>query len=71
MPRAAVPDIYLKQNTVFPRYSVTLDWSLLDDGTLDDRYALATSVCIALGTNDLRVAEFAAEFGEVPDCELA
>jgi phage gp46-like protein len=53
MPRAAVPDIYLKQNTIFPRYSVTLDWSLLGDGTLDDRYALATSVCIALGTNAL------------------
>jgi phage gp46-like protein len=48
-----VPDIYLKQNAVYPRYSVTLDWNLLQDGTLDDRYALATAVCIALGTNAL------------------
>jgi phage gp46-like protein len=48
-----VPDIRLKQNAVYPRYSVTLDWNLLGDGTLDDRYALATSVAIALGTNAL------------------
>jgi phage gp46-like protein len=48
-----VPDIYLKQNAIYPRYSVTLDWNLLEDGTLDDRYALATAVCIALGTNGL------------------
>ena len=56
------PDITLKQNAIYPRYSVTLDWDLLDDGTLDDRYALATSVCIALGTNAL------ADFSEpLPD----
>jgi phage gp46-like protein len=48
-----VPDIYLQQNTFFPKYSVTLDWNLLQDGTLDDKYALATSVAIALGTNAL------------------
>jgi phage gp46-like protein len=50
---SAAPDIRLVQNLAFPKYSVTLDWSLLDDGTLDDRYALATAVCIALGTNAL------------------
>ena len=48
-----VPDIRLKQNTIFPRYSVTLDWNLLPSGALDDSYALATSICIALGTNAL------------------
>jgi phage gp46-like protein len=47
------PDIRLVQNLTFPKYSVTLDWNLLNDGTLDDRYALATAVCIALGTNAL------------------
>lgn len=53
MPNSLVPDIRLKQNVIFPKYSVTLDWKLLDDGTLDDSQALATSVCIALGTNAL------------------
>jgi phage gp46-like protein len=53
MATSAVPDIYLKQNAIFPRYSVTLDWNLLDNGMLDDRYALATSIAIALGTNAL------------------
>ena len=48
-----VPDVRLKQNAVYPRYSVTLDWNLLGDGTLDDRQSLATSMCIALGTNAL------------------
>ena len=53
MTPTVVPDIRLVQNLYFPKYSVTLDWKLLDDGTLDDKYALATSVCIALGTNSL------------------
>ena len=48
-----VPDIRLSQNVQFPKYSVTLDWKLLDDGTLDDSQALATAICIALGTNSL------------------
>lgn len=48
-----VPDIRLVQNTLFPRYSVTLDWQLLDDGTLDDSQALATALCVALGTDGL------------------
>lgn len=47
------PDIRLVQNLYFPKYSVTLDWSLLDDGTLDDTQALATALCVALGTNAL------------------
>ena len=48
-----VPDIRLVQNNQFPKYSVTLDWSLLPNGTLDDSQALATSICVALGTNAL------------------
>ena len=47
------PDVRLVQNVFFPKYSVTLDWSLLDDGMLDDSQALATAVCVALGTNSL------------------
>lgn len=46
-------DIRLLQNNQFPRYSVTLDWQLLMDGELDDTQALATAVCVALGTNSL------------------
>jgi phage gp46-like protein len=53
VPNVPVPDIRLKQNAIYPRYSVTLDWNLLQDGVLDDRYALATAVAIALGTNAL------------------
>ena len=53
MPNNNVPDIRLVQNNQFPNYSVTLDWSLLSNGTLDDTKALATAVCIALGTNAL------------------
>jgi phage gp46-like protein len=49
----AAPDIRLVQNAIFPRYSVTLDWQLLPNGTLDDTQALATAICIALGTNAL------------------
>jgi phage gp46-like protein len=48
-----VPDIRLVENNIFPEYSVTLDWSLLSDGTLDDTQALATAICVALGTNAL------------------
>ncbi|MBR0879611.1 phage gp46-like protein [Bradyrhizobium barranii subsp. barranii] len=48
-----VPDIRLVQNNVFPKYSVTVDWSLLPNGTLDDTQALATAVIVALGTDAL------------------
>jgi len=48
-----VPDIRLVQNNLFPKYSVTVDWQLLPDGTLDDTQALATAVIVALGTNAL------------------
>ena len=48
-----MPDIRLVQNNMFPKYSVTMDWSLLDDGTLDDSQALATAVIVALGTDRL------------------
>jgi phage gp46-like protein len=47
------PDIRLVQNLQFPKYSVTLDWQVMDDGTLDDTQALATAICVALGTNAL------------------
>ena len=51
-----MPDIRLVQNADFPNapaYSVTIDWSLLADGTLDDRDSLATAVIVALGTDRL------------------
>ena len=48
-----VPDIRLVQNDIFPKYSVTLDWQLLPNGQLDDSQALATAICVALGTNAL------------------
>jgi phage gp46-like protein len=48
-----MPDIRIVQNTWFPRYSVTCDWNLLSDGTLDDTQALATAIIVALGTNAL------------------
>lgn len=48
-----MPDVRLVQNTLFPKYSVTLDWMLLGDGTLDDTQALATAVIVALGTDRL------------------
>jgi phage gp46-like protein len=51
--RNNIPDVRLVQNTVFPKYSVTEDWSLLPNGTLDDTQALATSIIVALGTNAL------------------
>lgn len=46
-------DIRLVQNTAFPAYQVTVDWSLLGDGTLDTDQALATAVIVALGTDAL------------------
>lgn len=48
-----MPDVRLVQNTLFPKYSVTMDWSLLADGTLDETQALATAVIVALGTDRL------------------
>jgi len=48
-----MPDIRLVQNIEFPKYSVTVDWSLLSDGTLDDTQSLATAVVVALGTDRL------------------
>src|SRR5262252_8160155 len=51
-----MPDIRLVQNAIFPNapaYSVTMDWSLLGDGTLDETQALATAVIVALGTDGL------------------
>jgi phage gp46-like protein len=53
MAASSVPDIRAVQNLEFPKYSVTIDWKLLDDGTLDDKQALATAAIIALGTNAL------------------
>jgi phage gp46-like protein len=51
---ALIPsDIRTVQNTEFPKYSVTIDWQLLSDGSLDDSLALATAVVVALGTNSL------------------
>jgi len=52
-----MPDIRLIQNTnfLFPyaKSNVTVDWLLLDDGTLDETQALATAVIVALGTDAL------------------
>lgn len=48
-----MPDIRIIQNTLFPNYSVTCDWNLLADGTLDETEALATAVIVALGTDGL------------------
>jgi phage gp46-like protein len=48
-----IPDIRLLQNRFFPKYSITYDYSLKSNGTLDDSQALATAVMIALGTNAL------------------
>jgi phage gp46-like protein len=48
-----MPDIRLVQNIEFPKYSVTVDWNLLSDGTLDDTQSLATAVIVALGTDAL------------------
>jgi phage gp46-like protein len=49
-----LPDIRLIQSPeAFPKYSIPIDWLLLDDGTLDDSQALATAVIVALGTDRL------------------
>ena len=49
-----MPDIRLIQSPeAFPKYSIPIDWLLLDDGTLDDSQALATAVIVALGTDRL------------------
>jgi phage gp46-like protein len=48
-----MPDIRIVQNTFFPKYSVTCDWNLLADGTLDETEALATAIIVALGTDGL------------------
>lgn len=51
-----MPDIRLVQNTQFPNqphYSVTIDWNLLNDGSLDETQALATAIIVALGTDGL------------------
>jgi phage gp46-like protein len=52
-----LPDIRLVQDPRWPRYSVSVDWSLLDNGTLDDEQALATAVIVALGTNRLALPD--------------
>lgn len=46
-------DIRLVQSNLWPQYDVRSDWRLLDDGTLDERQALATAVIVALGTDAL------------------
>lgn len=47
-------DVRLVQQGEFPyQTEVSVDWLLLDDGTLDDTQALATAVIVALGTDGL------------------
>jgi phage gp46-like protein len=47
-------DIRLVQQGEYPlQTEVSVDWSLLSDGTLDDSEALATAVVVALGTDRL------------------
>ena len=47
-------DIRLVQQGEFPyQTEVSVDWSLLGDGTLDDTESLATAVIVALGTDRL------------------
>jgi phage gp46-like protein len=46
-------DVRLVQNTFFPAYEVTVDARIRDNGTIDDRQALATAVIVALGTDAL------------------
>jgi phage gp46-like protein len=48
-----MPDVRLVQNAFFPASEVQVDWSLRDDGRLDERQALATAVIVALGTDGL------------------
>ncbi|MBT1509399.1 phage GP46 family protein [Bradyrhizobium sp. SRL28] len=52
-----MPDIRLLQSPeAFPKYQIPIDWSLLQDGTLDDTQALVTAVVVALGTDRLASA---------------
>ena len=53
MTTSLVPDIRIVQNNQFPQSSVTCDWQLLPNGTLDDRQALASAIIVALGTDAL------------------
>ena len=47
-------DIRLVQQGEYPAQTeVSVDWSLLSNGTLDDSDALATAVIVALGTDRL------------------
>jgi phage gp46-like protein len=47
-------DIRLVQSGVFPQQTeVSVDWLLLNNGTLDSSEALATAVIVALGTDRL------------------
>jgi phage gp46-like protein len=49
-----MPDVRLVQRVDFPyRTSVSVDWLVLGDGSLDDTDALATAVIVALGTDRL------------------
>jgi phage gp46-like protein len=52
-----MPDIRLVQNTnfLFPyaKSNVSVDWLLLNDGSLDETQALATAIIVALGTDAL------------------
>jgi phage gp46-like protein len=49
-----VPDVRLVQQGTFPyQTDVSVDWLLLNDGTLDESQALATAVIVALGTDRL------------------
>src|SRR5215510_8449274 len=49
-----MPDVRLVQLSEFPyQTEVSVDWLLLNDGTLDDTQALATAVIVALGTDRL------------------
>lgn len=51
-----MPDIRLVQQGEFPyQTEVSVDWLLLNNGTLDDTQALCTAVIVALGT--YRLAE--------------
>src|SRR5215471_20879371 len=53
MAHSIVPDVRLKENVSFPKYNVTVDWLLLDNGQLDDSKALASAIIVALGTDRL------------------
>ena len=52
--RGPMTDIRLVQQGEYPAQTeVSVDWSLLSNGTLDDSEALATAVIVALGTDRL------------------